>query len=174
VTFCERNKSSAARAHRIVAAIEDVARDDVRHLVDEQRRDRDAAAVGEQLDIAALDRAGGDQPVAKRGPETVVVAAVRIRERGDPVGADGEPGIVDQSLVQCDLGGAGFLDGLHLGPPQIGAQERVGDGELARIVAREQPVAGGAPEIALSHPRHPRRSTKRAVGSDPRTADAPP
>ena len=134
-----------AHAQRL-GAVEQTAQRGVHQLVDEQRRYVDARR-HEEPQIAVLDDAGGDQAVAEIEHHAIVLARVRIGQRGQTLGRDRLARIVDQRGVQRALGVAGFVDRREFWPRDVGAQEVVGDGELAVVAPRQQVIAGIAPEI---------------------------
>ena len=118
----------------------------MRHLVDEQGRQADAL-FAEQRHVTGLHRARRHQPVAEGEQHLVVRAGVGVGDFGDPGRRDRRPGIVRQRAVQGALGGAGFGHWAHLRAHEVGAQEIVGDGEMAVAVALEQVEPGIDPEF---------------------------
>ncbi len=71
-----------AQDEDIVAAVEDVAQDDVHKLVHEQRR-RASDAVPHQRQIGGFDGAVADEMIAEADHQAPVLARIRIRDRGD-------------------------------------------------------------------------------------------
>ncbi len=114
----------SARLDRISVGAEDMPQQDLRQLMDEQRRHVDAFAF-EQTDVGSLEGRRAQQAIAKLQPNPKVVARVGIDDGGDVVFRYPRPRIGEQHLVQGDLGAAGLAHRRELRPQQIAAQEVV-------------------------------------------------
>ncbi len=134
-------------AQAVLAALQQVARDRVGHLVEEQRRHRHRPGREEALQVAVLERPGGDQAVAEGEHYLIVLARVGVGQRGQPLSRDPFARVDHQGLVQPALGGAGFGYRLQLGAAEIRAQEIIGDREMPARIPPQQVKAGIAPEI---------------------------
>ena len=88
-----------------------------------------------------------EQVVAERHHHAPVLARVGIGDRGDLGRRDRPARLGHQRRVQRALDHAGLRRRLQLGPRQIGLEELVGHAEPAAVVAVEQMVAAGQPEI---------------------------
>ncbi len=147
-----------AQFERVVRALEDVSQDDLRQLVDEQRRHADVAA-GEQAEVAGLQRGHGEQPRAEIEQYAIAGAGIGVGHGFDLRRLHLHARRLQQGLVQRDLVGAGFFHRTHLGPQVVGAQEVVADDQPPARVAAEQMKTGVTPEI-LSQAR---RALRRAA-----------
>ena len=107
--FCGRNSISAARASIGSASLaEDVAQQDLRELLHEQRRHVDAVAA-EQPHVRRFERARRDQPLAEAQPDRRSSRARRRRRSPRaPPSATARRGSRQQRVVQRELGGARF------------------------------------------------------------------
>ncbi len=99
------------------------------------------------MQVALLDGAGGDQPIAEIQDQGVVLARVRVGEPGQPPVRDRLARVGDQRLVQGALGGAGLLDRAHFRALEVGAQEIVADREAPLGRARHEVITRVAPKI---------------------------
>ncbi len=159
-----------AQHERIAAAVEGVAQNHLDELVEKERR-RVADAPAHEIEIGRLQRLMTQQMVAKGGHLPPIVPCVRIRDRGDLIGADNTTRFGKQRCVQSALDGAGFGRRIELGPRQIGFQEFVRDEQPAAGVAIRQMMAAGEPKIL--HSRSPRASAVKSTvsaGSSPTSA----
>ena len=118
-----------AELERVVAAIEDVAQDDVRHLLDEKRRRVHRAP--ECARVACFHGPRGEQPVAEREHHAVVVARVRIGDRLELAPRDAPARLRHQRGMEAALGVVGFLGRMDFRPQVIGAQEIVRDAQAS-------------------------------------------
>jgi hypothetical protein len=141
-----KEELSRARLERILAAVEHVAHDDLRELVDEKRRHCDTA-FRKNPQVARFEGLRALEPPEKIEQDAVVVSRIggldAVQRRRVYVPAR----IVEERVVQRALLRPGFIDGPDLGAQQIGAQEIVGDREPPIGVAIEQVKARIAPEI---------------------------
>ena len=76
-----------------------------------------------------------------------VLARIRVGDRGDLARLDRPARIGQQFAVQPALHVAGVFRRHQLGPREIGLQELVGNLEPAAVIAVEQMMAAGDPEI---------------------------
>ncbi len=109
-------------------AIEQVAQNRVREMVDEQRREIHPA-VAKQVETGGLERFAGEEPVAKAQHHAIIVAQTRIGERHQPRLADALARVGEERVVQRHLGPAGLRARQHFRAKEIGPQEIVGHGE---------------------------------------------
>jgi len=94
-----------AQFERVVRALEEVPQDNLRQLVDEQRRHIDIAA-GEQTEIAGLQRRRSEQPRAEIEQDAIVGADIGIGHGFNLRRLDLHARRLQQGLVQRDLLGA--------------------------------------------------------------------
>jgi hypothetical protein len=113
---------------RIVAALENAAHDDLRELVDEQRRNRDVPS-REDLQVAGFQARRAFQSLEEGEQHAVVVAGVRILDALERRRFHVAARILEKRLVQRDLIRTGLLDGPDLRTHQVGAEKIVGDGK---------------------------------------------
>ena len=148
----------AARAHR--HAVERVAQDHVHELIDEQRR-RLAEAVAHQIEIGRFQRLVAQQMIAKGDQHLPVLARVGVGDRRDLGRRNRQARIGQQRGMQRALDRAGLRRRHQLRPRQIDLEEFVGDDEPAAVVAVEQMMAAGEPEVVHLRSRSamPIRST---------------
>ena len=118
----------------------------MRELVDEQRRDR-AEAAAREIEIGRLDGLVRDQAVAKFEQQAPVLARVDVRDRGDLGLGDRPARFGEERRVERALDHTRLRGRLELRPRQIGLEELVGHDEPAAVVAVEQMMAAGEPEI---------------------------
>jgi len=137
---------SRARLERILAALENIAHDDLDELVDEKGRDRDISA-RKNFQVGGLQRLRALQSPEEREQNAVVVAGVRVLDALQSRRSRVPARILHERLVQSDLVRPGFLGGPDLRAHQVGAQEIVGDGKASLVVALEQVKTRIAPEI---------------------------
>jgi hypothetical protein len=116
-----------AQLERIVAAIEDVAQDDVRHLLDEKGRRVHRAF--ERARVAGLHRTSSKQLVAQLEHHLVVVPRIRIADCLQFAACDAPARLCHQRGMEAALGIVGLLDRMDFGPQVIGAQEVVRDAQ---------------------------------------------
>jgi hypothetical protein len=135
-----------ARLGRIGLRAEDMPQQDLRQLMDEQRRHVDAFTL-EQTDIGRLEGRGIQQAIAKPEPYAQIVARVGIDDGGDLVFRYPRARIGQQRLVQCDLGAARLAHRGKLRPQQVSAQEVVANAQAPIVIDGEQTVPAGGPEI---------------------------
>ncbi len=137
---------SRARLERIVAAVEDVAHDDLRELIDEKGRDGDLAA-GENLQVAGLQRRRALQSPEEREQNAVIISGIGVLDGVQRRRRRVTARILQERLVQRDLIRPGLLDRPDLRTHQVGAQEIVGDAKASFAVALDQVKTRIAPEI---------------------------
>ena len=126
-------KLRGAQPQRILGGVEDVAHDDVRKLVDEHRRHVDRCL--EEVHVRALDRAGGQQPVAKAHQDSIVVSGVRIFYGVKVLLINFPSGVFHERGMQGELAFARLLHRMYLRAQVVRAQEIVGDPQPAGRVA---------------------------------------
>ena len=137
-----------AQHKRIAAVVERVAQDDVNELIDEDVRKLGAAP--HHVEIGGFNGAAIDQKIAERGHHLPVFAGVRVGNPGD-LGRRHRPSrIGEQRGVERTLGVAGFGRRSQFRPRQIGLEEIVGHHQTATVVAVEQMVSAGQPEVSVS------------------------
>ena len=83
----------------------------------------------------------------KREHHSPVLARIAIADAGHLRGRNGTAGILEQRGMKRALGGAGFLRRSELRPCQIGLEELVAHKEPTAVVAVEQVMPAGKPEI---------------------------
>jgi len=135
-----------AQHEEVVAAVEQVAQDHMYELVDEQRR-RVPHAATHEIEIGGLHGLVTDEPVAKRRHQGPILARVGIRDRRDLGSGDRTARIAEQRRVQAALGDACIRRRCKLGPREIGLEELIRNQEAAAVIAVEQVMPAGAPEI---------------------------
>src|SRR5688572_17416423 len=119
-------KLAGPQPERVVGAVQDIAQDHVHQLVDEHRRDLDRRA--EQRHVAAFDRARVEQLLPEVEHDAVVVARVRIFDRGK---VDAAARFLHQRRVQRALAFAGLFHRVDFRAQVVRAQEIVGDPQAA-------------------------------------------
>ena len=139
-------KLCRAQLEGLLAPVQHVAQDHMDHLLDEERRDVHATRP-EELEVGALDRAGGKEPLPEPQHDLVIVARVLVHDRRQIGLGDGAARRLHHRRVQGALGVARLLHGMDLGTQVVGAQEIVADGEPAPGIALEQVETAIAPEI---------------------------
>src|SRR5215471_14548913 len=85
--------------------------------------------------------------VAKRGHQGPILARVGIDDRRDLGGDDRAARIAEHRRVQDPLGDACILWRCKLGPREIGLEELIRNQEAAAVIAVEQVMPAGEPEI---------------------------
>src|SRR5262245_1488249 len=130
----------------VLATVEQVAQDHMYELVDEQRRCLAHAATHE-VEIGGLHGLMADQMVAKRDHQGPILARVDIDDRRDLGGGDRAAWIAEHRRVQGTLGHTCTLRRCKLGPREIGLEELIRNQEAAAVIAVEQVMAAGEPEI---------------------------
>src|SRR5262249_42192440 len=143
-----------AQHEDILAAIEQVAQDDVHELVDEQRW-RLTYTAAHEIEIGGLHSLVSDEMVAKRGHQAPILARVGIGDRRDLGAGDRTARIAEQRGVQAALGDARIRRRRKLRPREISLEELIRNKESAAIVAVEQMMPAAEPQSR--HPITPRR-----------------
>ena len=130
---------------RLVA--QDMAQQDLRELVHEERRHVHALAA-EQGDVAGLERRMREQPLAKAQPDRIVGARIFVGDGRKLLGVDCSARLFDQALVQGDFVGTRFGYRRQFRALQQAAQEIVGDHQVAFASPLQQAKAAPAPVVA--------------------------
>jgi hypothetical protein len=105
----------------------------VRELVDEHRRHIDRAA--EESHVGAFHRPGLDEAVTEAQHDPVVVSGVLIFDPGKVLIGNRAPGRFHQRGMKRELALARLLYRMQLRAQVVGAQEVIGDPQLAGRVA---------------------------------------
>src|SRR5262245_41728129 len=143
-----------AQHEGVLAAVEQVAQDDVHELVDEQRW-RLTHTAAHEIEIGGLHGLVTDEVVAKPGHQGPILTRVGIGDRRDLGAGDRTARIAEQRGVQAALSDACIRRRRKLRPRKIGLEELIGNEEPAAVVAVEQMMPAGEPEIR--HAITPRR-----------------
>ncbi|TMG77128.1 MAG: hypothetical protein E6H80_01885 [Betaproteobacteria bacterium] len=125
--FTEK-KLSGARLERIIAALENAAHDDLRQLVDEQRRNRDVPS-REDLQVAGFETRRAFQSLEEGEQQAVVVTGVRVLDALERLRLHVAARVLEKRLVQLDFVRTGLLDGPDLRTHQVSAEKIVRDGK---------------------------------------------
>ena len=146
---------------RIIALIERVTQDEVHQLIEKDWRNPDTLA--HQRRIRRFERAMAGQTVAERDHELPVLARVGFRNGVDLRRRNGSPWVGQQCGMQGAFDDAGLGRWRELRPRQIDLHEFVGHAQPAVLIAIEQVMTAGQPEIfhgalTAADPRSPDRA----------------
>src|SRR6516225_8088133 len=135
-----------AQHEDVVAAVEQVAKDHMYEVVDEQRR-RLAHTATHEVEIGGLHRLMTDEMVAKRDHQGPILPRVGIGDRRDLGGGYRAAWIAEHRRVQGALGDTCSLRRCKFGPREISLEELICDQEAAAVIAVEQVMPAREPEI---------------------------
>src|SRR5262249_12962914 len=124
-----------------------------------RRRLTNAAA--HEIEIGGLHGLVTDEMVAKRGHQGPILARVGIGDRRDLGAGDWTARIAEQRGVQAALDDARVRRRRKLRPREISLEELIGNEESPAVVAVEQMMPAGEPDIR--HAITPRRGVARPL-----------
>src|SRR5215218_9257382 len=166
-----KEKLRCPQHKNILTAVERVAQDHVHELIEENRR-CSSDSLAHQIEISSFQRLRAHEAISEANHHLPIFSRIRVGKRGDFRLFHRPPRIAKHCRMQRALCSAGFRRRREFRPRQIYLQKLICDQQPAAVVAIEQVVTAGEPEISHFRTSWPSlsKSTCSTGSSSPSTS----